>query len=167
MRIPKATRAKRPFALAGAVALLIVPVAAASTVTAPGRSITSTWPGGRYVTISGTSMATPHVAGVLALLKSTHPDTSPAQLISMLKAQADDLACPEGDARCEGPATDNGFYGDGLVDALDAVSRGQGAHPRGKNEPPARDGRGGSALSSAFRPHTREPRNNPRCHVAA
>lgn len=40
---------------------------------APGVNIFSTWKGGGYNTISGTSMATPHVAGVAALYIGTHP----------------------------------------------------------------------------------------------
>lgn len=91
-------------------------------VAAPGSSILSTWPGGRYQLLSGTSMATPHVAGVLALLKSTHPHATPAQLLRLLRGEADDKACPAEPA-CVGPATDNGYFGDGVVDALDAVTR--------------------------------------------
>lgn len=47
---------------------------------APGVLINSSLPGNRYGTASGTSMATPHVAGACALLKALHPDWTPAQI---------------------------------------------------------------------------------------
>ena len=90
-------------------------------VAAPGSSVLSTWPGGGYVLLSGTSMASPHVAGMLALLKSTHPHATPAKLLSMLRQEADDLACPV-DVRCTGTTADNAFFGEGIADALAAVS---------------------------------------------
>jgi subtilisin len=55
-------------------------------IAAPGVCIYSTWKGGGYNTISGTSMATPHVAGVAALYIATHPGATPAQVKNALIA---------------------------------------------------------------------------------
>jgi subtilisin family serine protease len=63
-----------------------------ATPDANGR-VLSTIPGG-YGYKQGTSMATPHVAGVAALLKSAHPTATPSQLQAMLKGQATKTACP-------------------------------------------------------------------------
>ncbi|MEU9083867.1 S8 family serine peptidase [Streptomyces sp. NPDC048357] len=92
-------------------------------VTAPGGDATgiySTLPGGKYGSMSGTSMASPHVAGVAALLASTNPGITPAQLRDKLATQANDVACPS-DSRCKGTTAKNGFFGEGQVDALKAV----------------------------------------------
>ena len=43
-------------------------------VNACGEQIPSTWPGNKYATLSGTSMACPVVAGIAAVLRSTYPD---------------------------------------------------------------------------------------------
>ncbi|GAB3696935.1 S8 family serine peptidase [Mariniluteicoccus flavus] len=96
-------------------------------VAAPGRAILSTTLNGTYGLKSGTSMASPHAAGVLALLKSTHPNATPAQLIAMIKQQADDRPCAPTDRptdqTCTGTTANNSFYGEGMIDALDAVTR--------------------------------------------
>jgi subtilisin family serine protease len=53
---------------------------------APGVCIESTWLNGGYDTISGTSMASPHVAGAAALYKAANPSASPAQVRTALRA---------------------------------------------------------------------------------
>src|SRR5215203_5434172 len=58
------------------------------TIAAPGVCIYSTWKGGGYNTISGTSMASPHVAGTAALYKANNPTTTPAQVMSKLRSDA-------------------------------------------------------------------------------
>lgn len=47
---------------------------------APGAGIISTWPTNSYVSLSGTSMAAPHVTGALAMYAKTHPGLTAAQL---------------------------------------------------------------------------------------
>ncbi|MEW2490214.1 S8 family serine peptidase [Streptomyces sp. NPDC048411] len=92
--------------------------------------ILSTLPGGKYGYKNGTSMASPHVAGVVALIKSSHPHASAAAVKALLLSQADATACGapydinnDGkiDAVCEGSTNSNGFYGAGIVNALNAV----------------------------------------------
>ncbi|MFE5341334.1 S8 family serine peptidase [Isoptericola sp. NPDC056578] len=95
-------------------------------VAAPGSVIVSTELNGTWDTKSGTSMASPHVAGVLALMKSAHPGWTPAQLAQAVRDQADDRPCGTtavGPA-CVGTPQENSFFGDGMVDALDAVTLG-------------------------------------------
>jgi len=53
-------------------------------VAAPGVSIVSTVPNARYASYSGTSMATPQVAGTIALMAAANPDATAAQLRSAL-----------------------------------------------------------------------------------
>lgn len=74
---------------------------------APGVSILSTWKDGSYNTISGTSMATPHVSGVAALAIEANPLLTNVEIRALLQNTADDL----------GPVGRDVFYGYGLVDA--------------------------------------------------
>ncbi|MFF5789417.1 S8 family serine peptidase [Streptomyces sp. NPDC012693] len=93
-------------------------------IAAPGgdgaSGVYSTLPGGKYGNMNGTSMASPHVAGVAALIASVNPAFTPAQIRDQLGVQATDRACPS-DTRCKGTTTKNGFFGEGAVDALKAV----------------------------------------------
>ena len=61
------------------------------SVGAPGSDILSTVPGGGYDTFSGTSMATPHVAGLAALVKSRFPQADAAELKARIEKATDDL----------------------------------------------------------------------------
>ncbi|MCJ7556183.1 MAG: S8 family serine peptidase [Gammaproteobacteria bacterium] len=83
---------------------------------APGDSVQTTdlSLGGmsNYVTVSGTSFAAPHVAGVLALLRDAVPPASVEELESVLIASAVDIGIP-------GPDQDSGY---GIVDALAALN---------------------------------------------
>ncbi|MFM2060801.1 MAG: hypothetical protein RLZZ507_471 [Cyanobacteriota bacterium] len=58
-------------------------------VTAPGQDIYSTVPNNQYATFSGTSMAAPHVAGVVALMLSANPNLTETQVREIITSTAD------------------------------------------------------------------------------
>lgn len=92
------------------------------TIAAPGENVYSTVPGGSYQTLQGTSMASPHVAGVAALVRSTNPKMTAQEVRARLGAQANDLPCPVASGgECTGSDANNSYYGEGLVDAAEAV----------------------------------------------
>mmetsp|Transcript_23241 Transcript_23241/g.25888 ORF Transcript_23241/g.25888 Transcript_23241/m.25888 type:complete len:585 (-) Transcript_23241:98-1852(-) len=80
-------------------------------VAAPGESILSTWENGSYATVSGTSMACPHVSGVVALMLSSNPSATPAQIFSVLASSSENPNTTGSDSN----------IGHGLVNALAAV----------------------------------------------
>lgn len=65
---------------------------------APGVAINSTIPGG-YLSLQGTSMAAPHVAGACALIKQAHRDWSPEQIKAALMNTAKPLMKDEDEAK--------------------------------------------------------------------
>ncbi|HEX3032266.1 MAG TPA: S8 family peptidase [Bacillota bacterium] len=78
---------------------------------APGVSIYSTYKGMAYTTLSGTSMAAPHVTGAAALLIDSGKATTPSTVQSVLEAAATDLGQPGKDI----------YFGSGLVNVYNAV----------------------------------------------
>jgi len=62
------------------------------TVSAPGVSIFSSVPGNQYATYQGTSMAAPHVAGAVAVIKQAHPDWTPEQIKQALVNTAEPIS---------------------------------------------------------------------------
>jgi hypothetical protein len=87
-------------------------------VAAPGREVCSSFPSGRYIRTSGTSQATPHVAGVIALMRQANPDIEVDTMLEILMETARDLGIP-------GDDNESGW---GLIDAERAVLLAQSHH---------------------------------------
>ncbi|WP_042162638.1 S8 family peptidase [Paenibacillus gorillae] len=60
-------------------------------IAAPGEDVRSTWLNGNFLTVSGTSMASPHVTGGAALLLALKPGLNPSEVKALLKKQAHTL----------------------------------------------------------------------------
>jgi subtilisin family serine protease len=92
--------------------------------------VLSTFPGG-YALAQGTSMASPHAAGVAALIISQFGKMPQGRVQAMINQTADSLNCPPNPfnpgppfnflAECTGGAGYNSFYGHGQINALNAV----------------------------------------------
>lgn len=85
-------------------------------IAAPGENILSTWPGGDYEYADGTSMATPFVSGIAALLKAQNDDLDADELTELLLESATDI----------GDKGKDELYGYGLLNASKAVDAGAG-----------------------------------------
>lgn len=80
-------------------------------VAAPGSAIYSTTPSNTYSTFNGTSMATPHVAGLAALLLAADPTLNNEQIRQIIRKRSDDL----------GDAGFDTSFGYGRIDANQAI----------------------------------------------
>ncbi|MGB7873210.1 MAG: S8 family serine peptidase [Anaerolineales bacterium] len=95
-------------------------------------TVLSTYPGNRYAYLQGTSMASPHVAGVAALIISQYGKMPQGRVSAYLTSTADPIECPPNPfnpgppfnylATCQGGAGYNSFYGHGQVNAFNAVT---------------------------------------------
>jgi thermitase len=83
-------------------------------IAAPGVNVLSTVRGGGYATLSGTSMATPHVSAVVGVLRQVFPSDSAAAIRSRLDAAVNDL----------GPAGRDASFGFGRVNLCKAAGGG-------------------------------------------
>jgi lantibiotic leader peptide-processing serine protease len=111
------------------------------TAEATNGRVLSTVPGGGWAYAQGTSMATPHVTGVAALIESRYGPLSRGRVTAMVAQTADPIPCPdavtlalydpfpsfsnEEPQRCQGGAGYNSWYGHGQVNALSAVTHTQ------------------------------------------
>jgi subtilisin family serine protease len=82
-------------------------------VVAPGDSIVSAVPDGRYAAFNGTSMAAPHVSGAVAILRQKNPDATVDQIKTALLTSCRDL----------GSAGPDNNYGWGAIDIMEALRR--------------------------------------------
>ena len=123
------------------------------TAAAANGRVLSTWPASMpctrkvvegtavYCYLQGTSMASPHVAGVAALVISRYGKMSPGRVAAYLQQTADPQPCPselplgyltflgadDGQVQtCQGGAGHNSWYGAGQVNALSAVTHSSG-----------------------------------------
>ena len=104
-------------------------------------NILSTYNFNRYAIASGTSMASPHVAGVAALVRSANPNLTPAQVEDLLKSSGE---CPNtsqntGGGTCAGQGQWSGDR-DGIPEPLiNALAAAEAAVAGTGNTPPVAD----------------------------
>jgi len=93
-------------------------------IAAPGVGVRSSVPTNSYAVFSGTSMASPHVAGAVALIWSGAPAFRGD--IAGTRAILDQTAVDTSDLQCGGTAGNNNVWGEGKLDAFAAVTKAKG-----------------------------------------
>jgi subtilisin family serine protease len=98
-------------------------------VSAPGVNVRSSLPGTGYGSLSGTSMAGPHVVGVVALIMSAYPalNGDPTGVQNLLQGSAVPRTTTQICGGVPGSSIPNNTYGYGRVDALNAYNANQPA----------------------------------------
>ncbi|MEV0913776.1 S8 family serine peptidase [Streptomyces sp. NPDC049967] len=132
-------------------------------ISAPGVDIRSTWPGDSYNTISGTSMATPHLAGAVALLWSAAP--SLIGDIETTRTLLNEGATDVDDTHCGGTAGANNVWGEGKLDIYSSIEK--APHSAGTVTGKATDKATGAALSGLSIEATDAAGNSRTVHTTA
>lgn len=97
-------------------------------ITAPGQQVRSSYPTNAYTSLSGTSMASPHITGIIALLWQSHPELerdiekTTAILVSTAISRPSTACATESQNTTVQGDTRNNVYGYGELDSLAAVS---------------------------------------------
>jgi subtilisin family serine protease len=115
-------------------------------IAAPGVAIRSSVPGNGYASFNGTSMASPHVSGAVALMWSA----APALIgdIAQTRALLDTTAIDTSNLTCGGTPENNNVWGEGRLDAFAAVSESP-MGPTGSLEGAVTDAASGEPIAAA------------------
>jgi subtilisin family serine protease len=95
-------------------------------LTAPGVNVRSSVPPNAYANFSGTSMATPHLAGTVALLWSSNGAPALRGDVAGTRAILDSTAIDTSNLTCGGTSGNNNVWGEGRLDAFAAVTKAKG-----------------------------------------
>lgn len=101
-------------------------------VAAPGSEVYSSFPGGKYSTAAGTSMAAPHVAGLVALMWSANPELrgDVEATMNIIRGTAKNVTITDKEACGGSTGIPNNVYGYGLASAFEAVQQAEAYHKK-------------------------------------
>ncbi|MCL6458427.1 MAG: S8 family peptidase, partial [Gorillibacterium sp.] len=105
-------------------------------VAAPGVSIASTYTNDQYASLSGTSMASPHVAALAALIRSANPALKNIEVMDIMRNSASDL----------GTAGKDTYYGFGEIDITRALEASRVSASKTGEEQPINEADSGNPL---------------------